>query len=298
MSLGERICALRTARGWSQNQLAEALEVSRQAVSKWETDGSVPDLDKLVKLCRIFDVTLDQLVQGREPVPEVPFQASGDPERAVTPPSPSSPMDWRRSRTAPALVLLGIGVLFLAALFVLGTGWLALWLALPWLASALIAVTSRRHPVLWSVWAIHFGAASLFYFSTTISWTLVLDTLHFDPSNNYTRLALAWLVVIVRAVLFLVTARILSREGKAPSRRTLVLCGVLALVLLVTPEPFWYLLRQWDPQWEVWRLREGWEYPYRLIRCTVEWLRLLGCTLCAGIALRKGQNPVKAQDNN
>ena len=54
MTLGARISALRTARGLSQSQLAEALEVSRQSVSKWETDASVPDLDRLVKLAELF----------------------------------------------------------------------------------------------------------------------------------------------------------------------------------------------------------------------------------------------------
>lgn len=42
----------------SQGDLAEVLEVSRQSVSKWETDSSVPDLDKLIKLSQLFGVTL------------------------------------------------------------------------------------------------------------------------------------------------------------------------------------------------------------------------------------------------
>ena len=45
MTLGERICAQRTAHHLSQTDLADALGVSRQSVSKWETDASVPDLD-------------------------------------------------------------------------------------------------------------------------------------------------------------------------------------------------------------------------------------------------------------
>ena len=50
MTLGERICQYRVRRRLSQQEVAEKLEVSRQSVSKWETDGAVPELDKLVKL--------------------------------------------------------------------------------------------------------------------------------------------------------------------------------------------------------------------------------------------------------
>lgn len=77
MSLGERIYKLRTKKNLSQGDLADALEVSRQSISKWETNGSVPELDKLIKLSEIFGVSLDQLVTGKEkceeePVPPTP----------------------------------------------------------------------------------------------------------------------------------------------------------------------------------------------------------------------------------
>ena len=66
MSLGERIYRLRTEKNLSQGDLADALEVSRQSISKWETNGSVPELDKLVKLGEIFDISLDELIIGKE----------------------------------------------------------------------------------------------------------------------------------------------------------------------------------------------------------------------------------------
>ena len=70
MTLGERICQYRVQRRLSQQEVAEKLEVSRQSVSKWETDGAVPELDKLVKLCELFEISLDKLVRGDEPRPE------------------------------------------------------------------------------------------------------------------------------------------------------------------------------------------------------------------------------------
>lgn len=91
MTLGERIYQYRTERGLSQLEVAEQLDVSRQSVSKWETDGAVPDLDKLVKLSGLFGVTMDELVKGEgpaapaseAPAPEVQIVRTGPPVRAV-----------------------------------------------------------------------------------------------------------------------------------------------------------------------------------------------------------------------
>ena len=62
MRIGKKLYELRTAQNLSQEELANKLEVSRQSVSKWETDAAMPDLDKLIKLCDTFDVSLDDLV--------------------------------------------------------------------------------------------------------------------------------------------------------------------------------------------------------------------------------------------
>ena len=70
MPLSEKILHLRTQRGMSQEELAAALSVSRQSVSKWETGQSVPDLDKLIRLADLFGVTVDELVrEGERPDP-------------------------------------------------------------------------------------------------------------------------------------------------------------------------------------------------------------------------------------
>lgn len=67
MNLGESIYRLRSERNMSQGDLADALDVSRQSVSKWENNMAVPDLDKLVKMSDLFGITLDELVTGRAP---------------------------------------------------------------------------------------------------------------------------------------------------------------------------------------------------------------------------------------
>lgn len=70
MSLAENIYRFRTEQNMSQLDLADALEVSRQSVSKWETGAAVPELDKLIKMAKLFGVTLDELVSGEAPAPK------------------------------------------------------------------------------------------------------------------------------------------------------------------------------------------------------------------------------------
>ena len=72
MSIGERISTLRKERSLSQGQLADALEVSRQAVSKWENDQASPDTIKLIKLAEVLDTEVEYLATGRKPVYEEP----------------------------------------------------------------------------------------------------------------------------------------------------------------------------------------------------------------------------------
>lgn len=64
MTIGEKITHLRTAAGISQEQLAEKIDVSRQSVSKWEMDQSVPQLDKILALCEIFNISADNLLKN------------------------------------------------------------------------------------------------------------------------------------------------------------------------------------------------------------------------------------------
>lgn len=64
MSFRDNLQHLRATHAMTQEQLALMLGVSRQSVTKWEAEKSYPEMDKLLKLCQIFDVTLDDLVQG------------------------------------------------------------------------------------------------------------------------------------------------------------------------------------------------------------------------------------------
>ncbi|MDD7025398.1 MAG: helix-turn-helix transcriptional regulator, partial [Oscillospiraceae bacterium] len=63
MILADKITALRKQNGWSQEELAEKMDISRQSVSKWESGTSIPDLDKVIRLSGIFGVSTDYLLK-------------------------------------------------------------------------------------------------------------------------------------------------------------------------------------------------------------------------------------------
>lgn len=70
MTIGERLLKLRKERNLSQEELANKLDVSRQSISKWETDQSMPDFDKIVSLCEYFGITTDELLTGNKDIVE------------------------------------------------------------------------------------------------------------------------------------------------------------------------------------------------------------------------------------
>lgn len=151
MNLGETIYRLRTERNLSQGNLADALEVSRQSVSKWENNSAVPELEKLIKMAQIFDITIDELVTGEaKPTPTAP------------PPQPASPAPAAKGLTTQqilGIVLLSLGGLALIIFTVVGifTGAWALGLIItaPFLLCGTICLLCKRNAALWCGWAIY-----------------------------------------------------------------------------------------------------------------------------------------------
>ena len=70
-SIGKTIAELRKAKGWTQIELAEKLNVSDKAVSKWESEGGFPEITQLPVLAKIFGVSIDYLMTGKETEPEI-----------------------------------------------------------------------------------------------------------------------------------------------------------------------------------------------------------------------------------
>ena len=81
MILAEKIMQLRKKNGWSQEELAGRLGVSRQSVSKWESAMSIPDLDKILQMSQVFEVSTDYLLKD-EITEEV--YVPGNPDAGIT----------------------------------------------------------------------------------------------------------------------------------------------------------------------------------------------------------------------
>ena len=122
MILADKIVTLRKRAGWSQEELAAQLGVSRQSVSKWEGAQSVPDMQKVVQMSRLFGVTTDYLLKEELGEPE-PAQSEPDaPLRCVTMEQAADYLSLRQA-AAPKLalatllcVLSPVALLLLAAL--------------------------------------------------------------------------------------------------------------------------------------------------------------------------------------
>lgn len=84
MILADKIIELRKKAGWSQEELAEQLGVTRQSVSKWEGAQSVPDMEKVVQMSRLFGVTTDFLLKDELEAPQPAEGETGENQRRVT----------------------------------------------------------------------------------------------------------------------------------------------------------------------------------------------------------------------
>lgn len=108
MILADKIIALRKQKGWSQEQLAEQLDISRQSVSKWESGNSIPDLDKIVKLSKLFHVSTDYLLKDEIEEIVIPEEEEEEQEnvRSVTLEEANSFMEL--SRQLAGKIALGV----------------------------------------------------------------------------------------------------------------------------------------------------------------------------------------------
>lgn len=104
MTFGEKLQKLRAGAGLSQDALAELLDVSRQAVSRWERDETMPETEKVVRLSAYFHVTTDYLLKEEETSP-------GPPPDDPAPPRKAAPAgSWlQRNRKPIGVVLLIFG---------------------------------------------------------------------------------------------------------------------------------------------------------------------------------------------
>lgn len=155
MNLGENIYRLRTEKNLSQGDLADELEVSRQSVSKWENNSAVPELEKLIKMAQIFDITIDELVTGAVKEDVQPVSPTPQP----VPPSHEPTKHIISAQQIIGIILLAFGCLSLVVFTVVGI-FIGRWLmgiaiALPFLLCGLICLLCKKNIGLKCAWAVY-----------------------------------------------------------------------------------------------------------------------------------------------
>ena len=234
MTLGKNIVRLRTQKNWSQGDLADALEISRQSVSKWETDTSIPELDKLIKLSKLFDVTLDELVRCEE----VPKTETALPAAQTVPTSfaPQVTPEREKRRTITGTILLCTGaVILIFCLLLAGDLMTGLLFASPFLICGIICFAVKRRVGLCCGWAVYLYIDLYLRFATGLSWTTIFMTHLWTAQMNYARLSIAWMQFIGMVLMSLCTVRSYPTLKVSATKKEvtwLIVGWVAALVML------------------------------------------------------------------
>ncbi len=253
------------------------MEVSRQSVSKWENNNAVPDLDKIIKLAEIFEVSLDELVLGKESAEtgagndnkssaENAGTSWNDAYQTAGAATASRTMDSAAVQQPPASGKKTAGTILLctAALILLlctllgGAGGLLLGLlfAAPFVICAVVCFKVKHYVGLWCAWIFYLFADVCLYLLTGIRWSLIRLTLLFEPSMNYGRLVIAWVLFFITLGLMVYTIRCFVKSSGSVSKKHMlvsggVLLGLILLGRLLGP----YLVYRWT---QIFSLLLGW----------------------------------------
>ena len=222
MDLGERLYQLRKARNLSQGEVADALGVSRQSVSKWENNTSVPELDKLVKLGELFGLTLDELVKG---------EAAPAPAGRLERPRPASgPAGGRRIAAIVLLVCGGVGsLLFCTTLLIYLTLWLVLAGLLCWHVQEHLGLCLGLS--FWMFLVVYFQVTSILS-----PWNVLIPAVYRAYPPSY--ILLDWLLLLPLLLFLGLAVRAAWRQFDRPALLRLGLTvGLFAAVQTVTLLP-------------------------------------------------------------
>ena len=222
MTLGQRIYTNRTQKQLSQATLAELLEVSRQSVSKWETDASVPELDKLIKMGELFEISLDELIKGEKP----PYMAEAEAfsqetssllniaasgiETKPTTTAAKETLSWQKI----AIIVLLVCGMFSLFIGVFINGILAIGLLIFTLLLALLLyLATKSYGLLkcgWILWLLFYGY--LRYATGIRFWWMFLPWIY--RAGLETHALIAWTETLTLAVLIFCTVRIWYQKYK------------------------------------------------------------------------------------
>lgn len=235
MRLGENIYRLRTERGMSQGDLADALSVSRQSVSKWETDGATPDLDKLLKLSQLFGITLDELVTGESaPLPEPELQSEPEPKVIyVERTEPTVP-----KRKIAGYALFGMAILVVLLCTLLGGMLAGVLFSFPFWVCGSICFLLKERIGLWCSWVVFAMVDIYLRYATGLSWMNPVALIQHMIRDRNIRWVVSIVLTLLLAILIVCTIRSYRQKVLEPCRRVtlrLVCMGLVIAVLYAIP---------------------------------------------------------------
>lgn len=216
-SLGQRIAELRKSKSFSQEDLANILNVSRQSVYKWESDQSIPELEKLVALGSVFEVSLDWLINGVMP------------ENTDS----SKPLRQSTGKTIIGIILIILGIIISVSMLVLNSfNLLGLIYGIPFTAMGLICVYIKENTGFWCTWVIFLSFYLYMTWAAGIYPSTILRTLSWTWEMNYARLALAWVVFIFMVIMILWSAKKFNPGIVQRNRKNIMITTATVIVLV------------------------------------------------------------------
>jgi len=235
MNIGETIYKLRSEKNMSQGDLADMLDVSRQSVSKWETNQSVPDLDKIIKLSKIFDVTLDEFVLGEkqgDTVDTCMQTEQKEPEKIVI--IKETVAEATKGQRIAGIILLCMSFMVFLLVGLMGQILEGMVFALPFLICGIICMTVKRNAGLWCAWAIYLLLEAWSSWVIGInSWTGMLRMLVYGgtlPVGGFVSLAF---LIYVLILIIITVIRFMDMPIKASNVMLgLIIAGWVMLVLM------------------------------------------------------------------
>lgn len=280
MSLGERIYRLRTEKNLSQGDLAERLEVSRQSISKWENNNAVPDLEKIIALSEIFEVSLDELVKGRTTAVENIENTYQEQTKHTSPVESTFPP---RKIAGTILFCMGFVVLLFCTLF--GGVLSGLVFCLPFVFCGIICFACRKNVGLWCSWVVYILVDIFTRFATGINRAAIWLTHLWTKEMNFGRLAFAWILTLILVVIITVTVIRLTKHTYVTEKngnKQLIVSWIVVLTLQIVA-------------W-LWGRSEFYQYIldniismsllYNLISLLFGWMKIIALTVALVITIR------------
>ena len=248
MELGKRIYDLRVKSGLSQDKLAELLDVSRQSISKWENNLAVPDLDKIVKLSNIFDISLDELIKG-----EVVKTNDIDPNTT------NHQHFFTKSQTI-GMILLVVSLFIILVFTLVNALALGLLISIPLFVCSIICFVTKRYTGLWCAWILYLLFAIYIRLATGINTSLILYTFKYHHSMNYMRLWLAYGILAIEILLVGYSVKTLIKNTLKTNDKTKF---IACLLVFVSINVFKYFFRCLCRPSECYLRYPGWQIQQR-----------------------------------